>query len=129
MGHPSLQVRTMNIRTKEHMNNSPRGKQLWIGLVEVRPIKGTEVLTDAKGAFTNLVAWAFDAGEYRRSAELVLKKLGLHVLGVESVEPVSIRKEREGALKGEIEEMIDRAENNPNAVIYGTFHTWKWDET
>ncbi len=32
------------------MTTQLKGKQLWIGLVEVRTLKGTRVLTDAKGS-------------------------------------------------------------------------------
>ena len=101
-------------------------KQLWIGLVEVRALKPTEVLGDAKGAFVNLVTWAADAGQFKSNAELVLGKLGLFVVEIENPEPVSTRRKKAG-FEEEIEDMIARAENNPNAIIYGTFHTWKRD--
>ena len=101
-------------------------KQLWIGLVEVRALKPTEVLGDAKGAFVNLVTWAADAAQFKSNAELVLGKLGLFVDENENPEPVSTRRKKAG-FEEESEDMIARAENNPNAIIYGTFHTWKRD--
>lgn len=72
----------------------------------------------------NLVTWAVDVDEYRRNADLVLGNLGLSVVGVENTELVSSRKEK-AELSDDIEEMIKRAQHNPNAIIYGTFHTWK----
>jgi hypothetical protein len=108
------------------MTTQLKGKQLWIGLVEVRALKGTEVLTDAKGAFVNLVTWASDAEEFSKNAELVLAKLRLFVVEIENPEPVSIRRKK-AELDEEVEDMIARAQDNPNAIIYGTFHTWKRD--
>jgi hypothetical protein len=102
------------------------GKDLWIGLVEVRPLKDTDILTDAKGAFVNLITWASNAAEFRSNAELVLGKLGLFVVEIENPEPVSTRR-KTAEFEDEIEDMIARAQSNPNAIIYGTFHTWKRD--
>jgi hypothetical protein len=33
-----------------------------------------------------------------------------------------------GGLGEEIEDMISRADDNPNAIIYGTFHTFEKDD-
>jgi len=112
----------MNIPT------SQATKQLWIGKVEVRPFKGSTTLEDAKGAFVNIVTWAQNVEEYRRNADLVLGKLRLFVVEVENPEPVSVRREK-AVFDEEIEEMIARAQDNPNAIIYGTFHTWERDTT
>ena len=89
-------------------------------------MKGSTTLGNAKGAFVNVVTWAHDVEEYRRNAGLVLGKLGLFVLEVESPEPVSVRREK-AVFEEVIEDMIARARNNPNAIIYGTFHTWDRD--
>jgi hypothetical protein len=101
-------------------------KQLWIGLVEVRTLKRSEVLGDAKGAFVNIVTWAVDALQFKRNAEVVLGKLGLFVVEVENPQPIA-KKRKSAEFEDEIEDMIDRAQDNPNAIIYGTFHTWKRD--
>jgi hypothetical protein len=110
------------------MNTQIKAKQLWIGLVEVRPLEGCDVLEDAKGAFVNIVTWAADADEYRRNAELVLGELRLFVVDVVRPEPVEVRRRREGDFEEVIEDMIDRAQNNPNAIIFGTFHLWEKDD-
>jgi hypothetical protein len=115
------QAHIMNIRTKHTTD-----KHLWIGKVEVRPLKGSTTLGDAKGAFVNIVTWAHDDNEYRRNVDLVLGELGLFVLEVENPEPVSVRRKK-AVLEDEIEEIIARAQQNPNAIIYGTFHTWDRD--
>src|SRR5579864_8686507 len=101
----------------------PRKKELWIGLVEVRILKDSEFFTDGKGAFVNIVTWAANVEEFRANAELVLNKLGLFVLDVENPEPVSKRRTW-AELDDELEDIISRAEHNPNAIIYGTFHKY-----
>jgi hypothetical protein len=110
------------------MTSQFKTKQLWIGAVEVRPLKrNNEILGDAKGAFVNIVTWASDAEEYWRNAELVVAKLGLFIGEVVSPEPVEMRRKREGAFEEDIEDMVSRAQDNPNAIIYGTFHTFEKD--
>ena len=79
---PELKQRARELRRKMTLTEillwkQLKGKQLWMGLVEVRALKGTRVLTDAKGAFLNLVTWASDGEEFKSKAELVLGKLGL----------------------------------------------------
>jgi len=53
---------------------------------------------------------------------LVFGELGLFVAAIEDPEPVSIRREKVSLVE-EIEDIIDRATDNPDAIIYGTFHT------
>lgn len=117
----------MSIPTNRPVNPKQKAKELWIGLVEVRAAKGTEILAGAKGAFVNLITWASIIHEFKSNAELVLGDLGLSVVNIESAEPVSVRREK-AELDDEIEDMIARAEDNPNAIIYGTFHTWTRDD-
>ena len=119
----------MNILTKRSMDAEGKTKRLWIGLVEVRSEKGgNEILRDTKGAFVNIVTWASDADEYRRNTELITGKLGLFVAGIENPEPVETRRKKGSVVfDEEIEDMISRAEGNPNAIIYGTFHRFERD--
>ena len=107
---------------------SQQTKQLWIGKVEVRPLKGSTALGDAKGAFVNIVTWAQSVEEYRRNVDLVLGELRLFIVEVENPEPVSVRSEK-AVFEEDIQDMIARAQDNPNAIIYGTFHTWERDTT
>jgi hypothetical protein len=108
------------------MKSQKKEKQLWIGMVEVRPLKGSTTLAEAKGAFVNIVTWAQDAEYHRRNTDLVLEGLGLFVVEVENPEPVSVRRGN-GVLEEVIEDMIVRAQDNPSAIIYGTFHTFDRD--
>lgn len=112
-------------------STQPKAKQLWIGMVEVRPLKGgSEILGDTKGAFVNIVTWASNPEDYRQNAELVIRDLGgLFVSEVENPEPVETRRARSGGeFKEELEDMISRAQDNPKAIIYGTFHTFERDD-
>jgi len=100
-------------------------------MVEVRPNGGkSEILGDMKGAFVNVVTWASDAGQYKRNAELIMRKLGgVFVSDVVNPEPVEARRARAGGgFDEDIEDMISRAESNPNAIIYGTFHMFAKDD-
>jgi hypothetical protein len=107
-------------------------KQLWIGMVEVRALDGQSqiILGDSKGAFVNVVTWASDAEQYRHNVNLVIDKLGgLFVSEVVNPEPVEIRRARIGGqLSEDVEDMVSRAEGNPNAIIYGTFHLFATDD-
>ena len=110
---------------------SEQSKQLWIGVVEVRPLNGkSSILGDVKGAFVNIVTWATNAEEYRRKAELVIEGVGgLFISEVVDPEPVdALRAKLPGGLEEEIEDAIARAEANSNAIIYGTFHGFEKDD-
>jgi hypothetical protein len=112
------------------MTNWPNQKELWIGTVEVRPLRQrSEVLGDTKGAFVNIVTWAGDAREYERNVQVVAGELDLFVNEIVNPEPVATRRVREGEFIEEIEDIISRAEGNPRATIYGVFHTFEHDNT
>jgi hypothetical protein len=43
-----------------------RIKELWIGVVEVRPLYGNhQILGNRKGAFVNIITWASDKKEFK----------------------------------------------------------------
>ena len=108
-----------------------RRERLWIGMVEVRSLKGkSTVLGNVKGAFVHIVTWAADAQQYREKVELVIKNLGgLFVAEVVEPEPVDARRGKlRGEFEAEIEDVIERAKANPNAIIYGTFHRFEKDD-
>ena len=94
--------------------------------MEVRPLSRSTVLSDRKGAFVDLVTWAADPHEFESRAGLVFGDLGLFVVGIENLEPVADRKKKT-ELNADVEEMIERAESDLDAIIYGTFHTWRRD--
>jgi hypothetical protein len=99
--------------------------ELWIGLVEVRPLHRTTY--GAAGAFTYIVTWACNATEFRKKADTIIATLDLYVTDVEGEEPLAKWTERQTPSE-EIEDMIQRAEFNPNAIVWGTFHRYRVDQ-
>ncbi len=102
-----------------------KSQQLWIGLIEVRPLGGCEVFDDTRGAFTNVVTWAADASEYGRKAASLMEELLLFIVSIENPEPVGRRRARQGSLEESIDEIVSDAELNPQAVVYDTFYTYE----
>jgi hypothetical protein len=100
--------------------------ELWIGLVELRPLNRTAF--GAAGAYTHILTWAFDPGSFRNKADEVAATLDMFVADVEWAESVVERDKRNGSPSEEIEDMRIRAESNPNAILFGTFYTYPHDE-
>jgi len=103
----------------------PHDPELWIGLVEARPLDTKAY--DAAGAFTHIVTWACDAAEFRTKADKILATLDLYVFEVEGEKPLAQWLEKRDP-SDEIEDMIQRAESNPNAIVWGTFHRYRVDQ-
>src|SRR6267154_612670 len=95
-------------------------KELWIGLVQVRARPNTNALGPAKGAYFNMITWAASDAEFKAKAARLCDDLELIVEDIEDDMPVSGREKSE-TLSDELQELIEQAESNPNAVLYGTF--------
>jgi hypothetical protein len=102
-----------------------RPPELWIGLVELRPLDRKAY--GAAGAFTNIVTWASDPQGFRCKAEVIAATLNMFVVDIEGAEPLARRTEKR-SMTEEIEDMVSRAEYNPDAIVYGTFHQYLFDE-
>jgi len=96
--------------------------EIWSGLVELKPLNRPKY--GAAGAFTNIVTWARDAEEFRGKADTIAATLSMCVMQVENVAPVGDSAD----WPEEFEDMVRRAEANPNAIIYGTFHNYPHDQ-
>jgi hypothetical protein len=99
--------------------------ELWIGLVEVRPLDRRAY--GSAGAFTYIVTWACNPAEFRMKADTIIATLDLYVAGVEGEEPLAQWTEKRSPSE-EIEDMIQRAGFNPNAIVWGTFHRYRVDQ-
>ena len=99
--------------------------ELWIGLVELKPLNREAY--GAAGAFTNIVTWACDVEGFRKKVEIIAAKIDMYVADVEDAEPLTQRT-KNWTVTEEIEDMIFRAESNPNAIVHGTFHTYPFDQ-
>src|SRR5947207_15433163 len=99
--------------------------ELWIGLVDVKPLDRKAY--GAAGAFTNIVTWACDIEEFRKKTETIAATLDMFVADIEEAAPLAERINA-GSLPEEVEDMVLRAESNQNAIVYGTFHRYPFDE-
>ncbi len=99
---------------------------LWIGLVELKPFNQKEYAT--AGAFTNIVTWATDVDGFRSKVQVIAKELDMYVAEIENPEPLRERF-KDAAMGEEIEAMVLRAETNPDAIVYGTFHNYPHHES
>lgn len=96
---------------------------LWIGLVELKPLDPR--IYGAAGAFTNILTWACNSEGFRRKADVIAATLDMYVTEVEGAEPLMERMQR-ADLTEELDEMLLRAQSNPSAIIYGTFHRYSF---
>jgi len=97
-------------------------RELWRGLVELRRLPDSALPPGSVGAFTTIVTWASNPTEFRDKAECLAASLRLYVFGVEGEHPVA--NDPPGAVN-QIAGLIERAEGNPNAILYGTFYTYR----
>ena len=99
-------------------------KEIWIGLIEVKPLEGCEILDDAKGAFINVVMCASSNEDFRRKSESTVAEMRLFIADRESPEPLIARRKRQGDFDEEIEDIISRSEDHPGEIVFGTFHLY-----
>jgi hypothetical protein len=71
--------------------------------------------------FMNVITWAVSPGEACGKLSRYVQTFDWHVIEVQSVSLVQDRVD----CSPELEDMIDRAQDNPLAVILGTFHSFE----
>jgi hypothetical protein len=98
--------------------------QIWIGLAQVVPMKGCRRFGNCKGAFVNIVAWAGSMDDFCRRVDNAVTDLDLKLLELEDCEPFARRIKHYG-VADEILQMVDTAQENRAATVFGTFHMWK----
>ena len=101
--------------------------ELWIGMVHLKPLKKGGI-EDFAGAYTNIITWACDAASFLERAKTIAATMDLYVVETEGEEPLAQRF-GDSVLSEELEDMRSRAEHNPNAIVYGTFHEYPHDDT
>jgi hypothetical protein len=94
-------------------------KVIWVGTIEISYID-PENSDKRNNAFTVVTTWASNAEEFRRKCERMLESYGWTLLGIERANPVL---ENYG-YNNEVADQLERTRVNPNAIIYGTFHTY-----
>jgi hypothetical protein len=83
--------------------------------------------SSAKGAFTHVLAWATSEGVFRQKVKKMMSDYRLDVMDISDIEPFSARTARCDVAEA-LHEIADEMLRQPNAVRYGTFHTWTKDE-
>ena len=98
-------------------------KEIWIGMVQVVPSLDARVISDASGAFVDVLTWAADLAEYRAKVTELMDDLRLNIMEIEKAEPLANRGSLE-ELAEEIALIAREVRYNPNAIMYSTFFTW-----
>jgi hypothetical protein len=76
----------------------------------------------SKIGFMNITTWADSKKTAEAKIQKYVESFGWHLVSVEKAHVVV----NEDGKYGEVElDQIDRTRNNPNAIILGTFHTYK----
>ena len=93
--------------------------EIWIGTIEISWSE-EKTPTIFQPAFTVVTTWAASTEEFREKCVRMLTSYGWKLLDVERANPVA----ESGEFSEEVEDMLERTRNNPNAIIYGTFYSY-----
>ena len=100
---------------------------IWIGLADVMPVRGNDVLGNSKGAFVNVVARAGSSSEFCDLVQNELSVAGFITLSLEDVEPLQNRLSTHTVSEDIL--ALCRELDAAGAVRFGTFHSYREDET
>jgi hypothetical protein len=92
---------------------------VWIGTIEIS-WSDEKTPNVFRPAFTVVTTWAASPEECREKCFRMLENYGWKLLAVERANPVPDN----GEFSEEVEDMLERTESNPNAIIYGTFYSY-----
>jgi hypothetical protein len=93
--------------------------EVWIGTIEIS-WSSENTPNVFQPAFTVVTTWAAGPEEFREKCTRMLESYGWKLLGVDRAGPVA----EDGVFSEEVEDMLERTENNPNAIIHGTFYSY-----
>jgi hypothetical protein len=97
----------------------PSKPDIWIGNIEIS-WSDEKTPTVFRPAFTVVTTWATNPAEFREKCVRMLESDGWKLLDVEQANSVP----NEVEFSEEVEDMLARTRSNPNAIIYGTFHSY-----
>lgn len=103
-------------------------KQIWVGLAEVKPQPGCEMLKEGKGAFVHTMAWAEDAVHFERVLSRCFGQMKMDVTGLRQPEPWMVRSHRENGGSTELLELAQQISKDETKIALGTFHAWLKDD-
>lgn len=94
--------------------------EIWMFCIELIAKTGDDD-SPAEIGFMNVTTWADSQETAAGRIREYIDSLGWHLVVVESAHTVN-----EDGKYGDVElDQIERTRNNPNAIILGTFHTYK----
>jgi len=99
---------------------------VWIGLIEVVPRPGVDLLGTASGAFVNFLVIAANETEYRSRVHAAMSGRGLKTVKIEDIEPLRLRLTRTN-IDDELMCLAEEIEER-GGLKCGTFHTFKHEE-
>jgi hypothetical protein len=94
--------------------------EIWMLCIELIAQTGADNAPSNIG-FMNITTWADSEKTAEAKIQKYLASFGWYLISVEKAQVVN-----EDGKYGEVElDQIERTRNNPNAIILGTFHTYK----
>jgi hypothetical protein len=93
--------------------------EIWVGVVEIS-YSEDNAPSVFKHAFIVITTWASNSEEFHEKCIRMLESYGWKLIDVDQANPVI----DSDAYNEEVEEMLERTRSNPNAIIFGTFHTY-----
>ena len=102
-------------------------KQIWVGLAEVKPQPGCELLQENKGAFVHTMAWAENVEQFETVLALSCLQFKMDLTGVLHSEPWTMRDQCETESE-ELRELAKEIIGDVSKVAFGTFHAWFKDD-
>jgi len=95
-------------------------KTIWLVTAEILVKPGVMPSGSTKG-FVNITTWADSIETIREKLSGYLESLRWHLISIEKAQPIDESQDYED----EIEDMLERTRSNPDAIILGTFHSYK----
>jgi hypothetical protein len=93
--------------------------EMWLVMTEiVAPNRGDPAASEI--GFMNITTWAESQETAGAKIEKYLESIGWHLVSIEKANVIGEEEYGE-----DVSDMIERTRTNPNAIILGTFHTYK----
>ena len=94
-------------------------QKMWLVLAEI--VADPDGSSGSKIGFMNITTWADSKESASSKIEKYLASFGWHLVLVDKADVI----DEECEFGDEVAEMVERARNNSNAIILGTFHAYK----
>jgi len=94
--------------------------EIWKVLAEILVEPGDMPSGSTKG-FMNVITWADSADQAKQKLARYLESFKWHLIDIEDAQPI----DEDVDYGEEIETMINKTRSNPEAIILGTFHSYK----